>query len=125
MNNAFFAMYALSHEYDDPEYHNLSDEERTNLDFMNECLFSENEKINNASFYMMMLIIKMSDNIDSYTEEKVKTEMDIIKSGLTDDEKNIIDNFAYSCINSIGIYNEESKKLRRQKMKGMIKLCQK
>ena len=115
MNNAFFAMYALSHEYDDPEYHNLSDEERTNLDFMNECLFSENEKINNASFYMMMLIIKMSDNIDSYTEEKVKTEMDIIKSGLTDDEKNIIDNFAYSCINSIGIYNEESKKLRRQK----------
>ena len=115
MNGAFFSLYALSHEYSEPEYYNLSSEEKLNLDYMNECLFSENERINNASFYTMMLLMKMADDIDNYTDDMVRFEMDKIKSNLTEEEKQIIDNFAYSCINSMGIYSEESKKLRRER----------
>ena len=116
MNNAFFLSYALSiGAYNKIEYNNLTSEEKSYLDFMDSCLYSENEKINNASFYTMLLLLKISNNIDGYTDEEVMKERNIILEGLTLEEREIMDKFTISCINSMGIYSEESKKERKFK----------
>ena len=114
MNNAFFLPYIFG-SYNEFEYYNLNEDEKSYLDYMDSCLFSDNEKIQNASFYIMLLLIKISKNIDEYTNEKVIEEKNQILKDLTLEEKEIMDKFTISCINSMGIYSDDSKKERKLK----------
>lgn len=111
-------MFSVLGSYSDIEYHNLSDEEKKNNDYMNSCLFSENKKIINASFYVMMLLLKISNDPDKYEPEDVHAEIDKIFEGLDTSELEILNKFIPACINSMGIYSEEAKnerKLRKER----------
>ena len=115
MDKAFFLMYALFGAYNDNDYFNLSSEEKINIDYMNECLFSNNKKINDASFNIMMLILEISENIDSFTKEEIEKRKLVIYEGLNDEEITVMEDFMYACINSMGIYSEEAKLERKQR----------
>ena len=105
----------INKKIQDEKFGFLNEEEKINLDFMDKCIFSDNQIINNASFQVMMLLIKLSNNIDSYSFEDVQKEKNKIYEQLNEEEKIIMDNFMISCINSMGIYSEESIKKRHLK----------
>ena len=115
MFNILFPMYSLSNYYNELEYFNLSDEEKKNLDYMNECIFNENNKINNASFYIMMMLIELSNDPDKYTQEEINIKKEEIYKDLNEEEIDIMERFIISCINSMGIYSEEEIKLRKER----------
>ena len=123
MSSGIFSM--LSFYYNDPEYFNLSEEEKNNLDFVDKCIYSENKNINNASFNIMMLPIEMSNNPDKYEPEEIHKKFNMIKKDLSNEEKIVIDRFLIACINSIGIYSEEAKNERKLKKERNDKKWQK
>lgn len=122
MPNMFFPMFLISGSYNDPEYYNLSKEEKENLQFVDKCLFSEDKRISDASFHMMMLLLEIKEEIDKYDPEEIQERKDSICKDLTEEETIMMDKFLLACINTMGIYSEESKqerKLTREK-KGKI-----
>ena len=44
MFNILSSMFAILGSYKDPEYNNLSKEEKDNLDYMDSCIASEKQK---------------------------------------------------------------------------------
>ena len=112
MNKELLSLFGFIN-YSDIEYYNLDEEERINLDYMNSCLFSDNKKINDASFYIMMLLIKLSNEPDRYEPEDVQCEIDKIFEGLNEEELKIMNKFIPSCISSMGIYSEVAKQERK------------
>ena len=119
MKNFLFPFFALGGEYSfNPEYNNLSEEEKYYLDYVDECLQSENERINDACFHTMLLILKLSEDPDKYQPEDVNAELAKITVNLTEEEKPIINDFMIACINSLGVYSEErvqERKLKRER----------
>ena len=97
------------------EYYNLNDEERNDIDYFDFYINSDNYKIRNASFYTMMLILKISNNIEEFTNEMVDHEKDEIFKDLNLEEKTIMNKFMLSCINCMGIFGEKMKNIRKLK----------
>ena len=110
-----FYLLGIAGSYDEAEYHNLSEDEKSNYDYMNSCLFNEDKKINTASFNIMMLIIKISNEPDRYEPEEVHEEMNKIFEGLSPEEIEMMRKFIPACIGSMGIFNEESIRLRKER----------
>ena len=113
MFNLLASMYAMLGSYNDPEYYNLSKEERQNLDYMDSCIASENKNISDAAFKTMMLLIELSVDPNKYQPEELHEVQEKILEGLSSEEISIINKFIPACINSMGIYSEESKQERR------------
>ena len=111
-------MSSISGEYSD-ELKGLTDEERYDVEYMDSCLFSDNKKISDAALSIMLQILKIANDIDSYTTEMVQEEFNKIKKDLTEEEKEIIDHYTYACINSIGVKNrhkeENDLKLKKER----------
>ena len=118
MKNLLY-LFGITGGYDEGEYYNLSDEEKDNYDYMNYCLFNDNKKINTASFNIMTLLLKISNEPNDYEPEVIHEEINKIYEGLTPEEIKMMEKFIPACINCMGMFNEEGKKLRRQK-KGII-----
>ncbi len=119
MFDVLFPMFYLG-AYGDSEYYNLTDEEKNNFDFVNECINSDNPRINNAAFYIMMLVLKLSEDPAKYEPEDVHEELVKIKEGLTKEEQTTVDKLLFACIQTLGIYSEEAKqerKLKKERMK--------
>jgi len=115
MLDEIFPIFTINGLYSEPEYLNLTKEEKANLEYVDKCLFSENENINNASFHIMLLLIELSNMPDKYGPEELSNEFDKILNDLSNDERKIINNFIPACVNSMGIYSEERKKERKLK----------
>ena len=115
MLDEIFPIFTINGLYSEPEYLNLTKEEKDNLDYVDRCLFRENEKINNASFHIMLLLLELSNEPDKYEPEEVSYRMDEILKDLSDEEKVIVNNFVPACLSSMGIYSEEAKKERKLK----------
>jgi len=105
--HGMFSMYALGGKFNNLEYFNLTEEEKSDLDYMNQCIFSENEKINNASFHIMMMLIELSDDPDKYEPEDIQIKKEEIYKGLTPEEISIMEKSVISCINCMGIYSDD------------------
>ncbi len=114
MNELLFSIFATMGSYGcEPEYLNLDKEEKANVDYMNECLFSENKHISDAAFYTMLLILEISQDSEKYEPEAVHARLEEIQKDLTCEELEIMTKFVPACIGSMGIYNEESKRQRK------------
>jgi len=119
MYNFFLINYLIStmSGYKNPEYYNLTLEEKADMDFVDCCLYGENEKISNASSKIMFLVMEYSarseDNL--MTDEEFFSRKFEITKELSEEEKDIIDCFGRSLINSMGIYSEEKILKRKQK----------
>ena len=109
-----FPYFAFGDYSFNPEYNNLNEEEKFYLDYMDSCLQSENERINNACFEAMLLVMKLSDDPDAEPED-VHSRIEAIKSTLDEKDRGIIDDFLIACINSMGVFSEERVQERRLK----------
>ena len=122
MFNFMFPMLALntiSDSYTNPDYSNLTEEEKKDLEFVDSCLFGENERISEAAGYMQLFILELSVEPDKYEPEAIHERMEEINSKLTEEEKAIIDKFTLACIKSIGVLSKERGNTRKLEMKGM------
>lgn len=102
-----------------PEYVNLTEEEKKDLDYFDECYNSPNKNIRDASFYMSMLLLEASAKMDTdeeITPEELSKRKAKIYKNLNEEEIDIIEKFIPACINSMGVYSEEAKE-ERQKVK--------
>ena len=120
LGSIFFLSFFEPYDYD-PEYENLSDEERMYLDYTKKCLFYEEEVIMEACSKMQMLLLEASSKLNTeeeITEQELISRMNEIYSGLSIEEKEKVESFVYACIQCMGIYSEEAKKQRRLKKKG-------
>ncbi len=115
MFNLLASMYAILGSYNEPEYYNLSDEEKQSLDYMDSCITSENKNISDAAFKTMMLLMELSADPDKYQPEEIHVIQENILEGLSSEERSLINKFIPACINSMGIYSEESKQERKLK----------
>ena len=104
-----------NHSYRNNDYEDLTDEEKLYLDSTNKMLFHESENIKNASFRIMLLSLKVCFSLgtdDELSQEEIDAERDEIKKGFSDEEKDLLEAFEWACIQTIGIYSEESKNKR-------------
>ncbi len=118
MFNFLFPFFAVNGQYVDPtmdpEYNNLTEEEKENMDFVQSCINGDNQRVSNAAFYIQLLLIELSIDPDKYEPETVHERMEKIQEELSDEEKSIIDRFTLASIKTMGIYSEEAKEQRRQ-----------
>ena len=113
MFNILFPMYALGNYGNDPEYLNLTKEEKDNLDFIDSCIYSEDERINKASFNVMMLVLEISSDPDKYEPEEISNKLSTIYEDLSEEEISTMGKFMLACINSMGVYSEDAKEERK------------
>lgn len=106
--------------YNNPEYSNLSDQEKQNMDFVDKCLYQNDDKISKASSEIMFLILEYFLNYDNkpMSDDVFFLKKHKIMNGLSEEEMDIINEFGRSFINTLGIYSEErvlERKLKRDK----------
>ena len=115
-------LFGMFNSYDyDPEYENLSDEEKMYMDYTKKCLFNESEEVMDACTRMQLLLLEYRFKLDSEEEvniEEFQSKKNEIYSELNKDDKEKVDSFLYACIQTMGIYSDEAKIERRLKKKG-------
>ena len=70
--NEYLLPYLFSKSTSETEYYNLTEKEKNDVDFVNSCLYSDNEKLSNAAFYIMLLVLEISDNSNDFEPEEVQ-----------------------------------------------------
>lgn len=113
-NNLVFMSMVMAGTYSkELSYSGLTKEEKENLKFMDECIFGDNKKISDASFNIMMMILKLMDKPDAYTPEDVQVMKNEIYKDLNKEEIKIMENFTLACINSIGVCSKKRENERK------------
>ena len=121
--DSFLFYYSLlaRHDYKNADYEELSDEEKSYMEYVNNSLFHESEKVSDACTHMMLLVLKVASKLgtnDEISNEEIYLERKNILSNLSDEEIEKVETFGYACTKVIGIYSEESKnerKLRKER----------
>ena len=106
-----------SHYGYNPEYENLSDEEKANMDYVDECLNDPDENFCNACTRTMFLVLEITSKINTEeepTREYVSLKKEEIKAGFSQDDQDRIELFMYACIQTMGIYSDERIQERRE-----------
>ena len=109
---------AMVHYSNDENYNDLSEEEKSYIDFVDDCLYGENELISDKSTKIMLLILRYCASEKQMSDEEFVTEKDSILEGLSQENIEILECFMYCCINTMGIYSEERVQERQLKKKG-------
>jgi len=108
-----------------PEYENLSEEEKNYLDFVDKCLYEGDEKFRNACVESMFLILEVFSKIgtdEELTDGDITFKKEKIIFEFSQEEKDRIESFMFACIQTIGIYSEERVQERKtRKEKTLIK----
>ena len=106
---------AMSHYEDDENYNDLSEEEKSYMDFVDNCLYGENELISDKSTKIMLLLLKYTASEESMSDEDFVKEKSRILEGLSKGDTETLECFMYCCINTMGIYSEERVQERKLK----------
>ena len=120
MYNELLLMSLLSHNHFgyNPEYENLSDEEKAYMDYCEKCLNERDEKFSNACTLIMLFILEVSSKMDTpeeLTSEEINLRKQELLSSFSEEDKQRLESFMYATIQTMGIYSEESIKLRKTK----------
>ncbi len=123
MRNKILLMQFLSqyHYGYNPEYENLSEEEKAYMDYVEECLSDENLEFSDACTKLMLFILELTSKMDTeeeLTNEEVIFRKEKILFGFSEEDKNRLESFMYACIETMGIYSEERVMERKLKKKG-------
>ena len=78
-------------------------------DYVDYCLFNENEKIKNTSFCITELLSQLSEGGLSIEPEELHNELDILFEGLSSEEKLILNRFIPAYLDKVDSINKESK----------------
>ena len=110
-----------SHYGYNPEYENLSEEEKNYLDYVDKCLYESDEKLGNAYTESMLFILDVLSKIgttEELTSEDIALKKEIILFEFDLEDKEKLETFMYACIQTIGIYSEEriqERKINKEK----------
>lgn len=99
-----------------PEYENLSEEEKNCLDYVDECLIDKDEKFSNACTDAMFLVLETITKLGTNEElasEEVLLKKEKILLDFNQEVKERLETFMYACIQTVGIYSEERIKERK------------
>ena len=124
MNKNLLPLFFLNREYSmtEEEYYNLDEKEKSNVDYFNKCLMDPDDNFRDACTEVMFLMLELIQKINSGEElsnEEIQKRKEFILEGFSDEDKNRLELFMYTCIQSMGIYSEESKqerKLRKERI---------
>lgn len=108
----------FSHYNYDEKYNDLSEVEKSYMDFVDNCLYGENEFISDKSSKIMILIFRYSTSEGKMTDEEFISEKNKILEGLSKNDIETLECFMYCCINTMGIYSEERVQERILKKRG-------
>ena len=114
-NSIVSAMGCYGH---DKNYDDLSEEEKNYMDFVDNCLYGENELISDKCTKIMLLILRYSLSEEGMSDEEFASEKNRILEGLSKEDMETLECFMYCCINTMGIYSEERVQERKLKKKG-------
>ena len=104
-----------------PEYENLSEEEKNYLDYIEKCLSESDEKFSDACVKSMFLILEVFSKIgtdEELADEDITFKKKKIILEFGQEEKDKIESFMFACIQTIGIYSEEriqERKINKEK----------
>lgn len=104
-----------------PEYENLSEEEKNYLDYVEKCLYESDEKFSDACVKSMFLILEVFSKIgtdEELADEDITFKKEKIIFEFGQEEKDKIESFMFACIQTIGIYSEEriqERKINKEK----------
>lgn len=123
MNKLLLFNTLLSHfNYDyNPEYSNLSEEEKRYVDFVDDCLKETNEEFSDACTRAMLFILDSASKLgteEELTKEEAIVQKEKLLSGFNQEDKEKLETFMYACIQIMGIYSEErieERKMAREK----------
>lgn len=122
LRELFLPMYMFDvYKYYHYNYQGLTDEERYYLEYVDECMFNKDERIQHASLKMLLLILELRSTLGTKKEmsvQEVKEKKEEILKDFNNDERELLDIFSYACINSIGIFSKEAeteRKLRKER----------
>lgn len=123
--NELFTMLLLSQsQYGyNPEYENLSDEEKAYMDYVDECLKNSDERFSDACTRIMLFILEASSKMnteDELTQEEATNQKNKLLSGFSEEDKERLESFMYACIQTMGIYSEERVQERKQEKEKII-----
>ena len=108
-----------------PEYENLSEEEKAYMDYVDECLNETDERFSAACTKAMLFILETSSKMgteEELTNDEALLQKEIILNGFSQEDKDRIESFMYACIQTMGIYSEERVRERKHaKDKSLIK----
>ena len=108
-----------------PEYENLSEEEKAYMDYVDECLNETDERFSTACTKAMLFILEASSKMgteEELTSDEALLQKEIILNGFSQEDKDRIESFMYACIQTMGIYSEERVQERKHaKDKSLIK----
>ena len=108
---------AMSHYEHDKNYNDLSEEEKSYMDFVDSCLYGENELISDKCTKIMLLILRYTASEEGMSDEEFVLEKNKLLEGLSKEDIETLECFMYYCINTMGIYSEErvqERKLRKE-----------
>ena len=109
----------FNYEYNS-EYKNLSDEEKKYIDYVDECLKETDEKFSDACTKAMLFILEASNRLGTdkeLTNEEATLRKEEVLNGFNQEDKDRLELFMYACIQTMGIYSEESIEKRKTKEK--------
>ena len=119
-----FLSIQLNYEHNS-EYYNLSDEEKKYIDYVDECLKETDEKFSEACTKAMLFILNASNRLgtdNELTSEEASMQKEEVLKGFSQEDRDRLELFMYSCIQIIGIYSEERIQERKnEKDKSLIK----
>lgn len=123
MNKLLMIPFLNQYHYkNNPEYENLSDQEKKYMDYVNECLNEKDEKFSDACTNSILFVLEVSSKMDTnneLTDKEVLLKKEKILSGFSQKDKEKLETFMYACIQTMGIYSEESvqeRKLNKEKV---------
>ncbi len=119
MNRLFMFPFLLSQfNYGfNPEYENLSEEEKSYMDYVDKCLEESDEKFGDACTRAMLFILDASTKMgtdEELTDKEAALQKEKILNGFNQEDKDRLELFMYACIQTMGIYSEERIKERKQ-----------
>lgn len=124
--NKLFMMHLFSYGcygYN-PEYENLSEEEKKLLDYIDECLSETDKKFSEACTRIMLLLLEVLSKMNTdeeLTDEEIFLREEKILTGFRKEDKDRLELFLYACIQTMGIYNKERQDEKSLIMKHEVK----
>ncbi len=121
-NEVLLMQLLATHNYGyNPEYENLSDEEKAYMDYVDKCMMNDDEEFSDAVTRIMLFILEVSSKMDTpeeLTEEQIAVQKQEILAPFSEEDKQKLESFMYAVIQTMGIYSEESvmeRKLRNER----------
>lgn len=122
MNGPFITQFLSFSTFGyNPEYENLSDQEKTYMNYVDKCLNDPDEDFSYTCTLIMLSLLRTASKLNTDeepTSEELQKEKEKLLEGYSEEDRSRLESFMFACIQTMGIYSEESvmeRKLRNER----------